>query len=420
LPEKRLKLVFGSIFFLTLVFFIQFLIRLLAGPLLPAIEADLSLSHSQSGIFILLIGAGIFTSQLFAPYLAARKGYRYCILVSLSGASIASAVIGLSRAMWVLNSGYLLLGFACGLYVPSGIALITVLVDKRDWGKAMGIHEIAPSVALILAPIIAAVTVELGSWRDGYLYIAMGLMMLWAVQLFLGPDDVKRPDKPDIATLKRLIVNPSSWKAIALLSIAVGIETGVYSMTPLFLVNERGFNLIGANQLLGYSRIPGLFMVMLSGWLTDRLRPSAMVRTTFLLTGASVSSPGVLPKKWPWDCHFYPGRIFSLPVPSPAGHDIYHHNPCKQNHHDFPDPGCGTDNRRRAFFRCDCLFRGLRLLRCWVCFYRGHIYGRDLFFAPAGRDENVISRCSVTGTMPLICIHSSLETIYSTSDFLRL
>jgi sugar phosphate permease len=45
-------------------------------------------------------------------------------------------------------------------------------------------------------------------------------------------------------------------------------------MTPLFFVNERNFSLIEANHLLSISRIPGIFMVMLSGWLTDRLSVS--------------------------------------------------------------------------------------------------------------------------------------------------
>lgn len=281
---------------MTVIFFIQFLIRLLAGPLLPAIENDLSLSHSQSGVFILLIGAGIFISQLFAPYIASWKGYRCSILMSLSGASISALVIGFSESMWVLNSGYFLLGFTGGLYTPSGISLITVLVDTRDWGKAMGIHEIAPSLALISAPVIATVTVGMGSWRTGYLYVAIVLMILLIFYILQGPDSAERPYKPDIAALKRLVVNPSSWKAIALLSIAVGIETGVYSMTPLFLVNERNFSLVDANHLLSLSRIPGLLMVMLSGWLSDRLSVSAMVRTTFLLTGVSVVFLGCCPR----------------------------------------------------------------------------------------------------------------------------
>jgi len=228
--------------------------------------------------------------------MAAKKGYRSCIYLSLIGASIASIFIGISRSIWMLNIGYFCLGFAAGLYIPSGISLITSLVDTRDWGKAMGIHEIATNLALIFAPIIATVTVGLGSWRHGYLYISIILAILWIFYTFWGTDAPERPNQPDLVVLKHIIFNPSSWKAIALLSIAVGIETGVYSMTPLFFVNERNFSLIEANHLLSISRIPGLFMVLLSGWLTDRLSASLMVRISLLLTGMSVVALGYFPK----------------------------------------------------------------------------------------------------------------------------
>jgi NNP family nitrate/nitrite transporter-like MFS transporter len=75
----------------------------------------------------------------------------------------------------------------------------------------------------------------------------------------------------------------------------VGVETGVYAMTPLFLVNERGFHLADANQLLGLSRIPGLIMVLLAGWITDRLSPVRTISIALGLTGAAVICLGVGP-----------------------------------------------------------------------------------------------------------------------------
>lgn len=283
---------------LTVIFFVQFLIRLLAGPLLPAIENDLSLSHSQSGIFILLIGMGIFFSQLVAPNMAAKFGFRRCITLSLIGASLAALIIGFSRSIWSIDAGYIFLGFTAGLYAPSGISLIMVLVDSRDWGKAMGIHEIAPNLALIFAPVLATATVGLGSWRQGYLYLSIIIALLWVFHMMWGIDSIERPMPPDFSILKKLVVKSSFWKTSALLSLAVGIETGVYSMTPLFFVNERNFSLVDANHLLSMSRIPCLLMVILSGWLTDRFSASKMVRISFALTGISVFLLGVCPRDY--------------------------------------------------------------------------------------------------------------------------
>lgn len=294
--EMELRRGLGPVLLLTFIFFIQFVTRQFAGPLLPAMESELELSHTQSGLFILYIGVGFFLSQICAAILAARWGYRRCILVSLWGTAAASAVVGLLSSTWALNIGFLGLGFTGGIYTPAGIALITVLIRRQDWGKAMGIHELAPNLALILVPFMATAAVAIGSWRLGYLGIAVGLAMLGVVYAWLGVDVRERPSPPDLHRIREILINPSFWYLGLLLSLAVGVETGVYSMVPLFLVNERAFNLADANQLLGLSRIPGLVMVLLSGWITDRLNPTTTISMALGVTGAAIIVMGIGPQ----------------------------------------------------------------------------------------------------------------------------
>ena len=256
--ETELSKCLGPVLLLTLIFFMNFVARQIAGPLLPAMEADLELSHTQSGLFILVMGIGYFVSQISAAFLAAIWGYRRCILISLWGTAVVTAVIGWVDSIGALYMGFLGLGITGGLYVPTGISLITVLVRSQDWGKAIGIHELAPNLALILVPFMATASVTFGSWRLGYLGLAIGLAIMGVVYAWLGVDSHDRPSPPDVDRIRVIVTNPSFWYMALLLSLAVGVETGVYSMVPLFLVNERGFDLADANQLLGLSRIPGI------------------------------------------------------------------------------------------------------------------------------------------------------------------
>jgi NNP family nitrate/nitrite transporter-like MFS transporter len=285
----------GPVLLLTFIFFIHFVVRQIAGPLLPAMEAELGLSHTQSGLFILFTGTGFFLSQIGAAYLIGKWGYRRCILVSLLGTAAAAALVGLLGSVWALYLGFLGLGLTGGLYVPSGIALITVLIRPPDWGKAMGLHEVAPNLALILVPFLATVAVAAGSWRLGYLGLATALALFGVVYAFIGVDSDRRPSPPDLYRLREIATNPSFWYLGLLLSLAVGVETGVYAMVPLFLVNERAFDLADANQLLGLSRIPGLVIVLLAGWISDRLSPSITVSMALGLTGAAVITLGIGP-----------------------------------------------------------------------------------------------------------------------------
>lgn len=293
-PQGReLATVLGPVILLTTIFFINFIARQIAGPSLPAIEEELKLSHSQSGVFILLLGLGFCISQLGAAVLAAKWGYRRCILLSLWGTAAATALIGFAHSVWLLYPLFLTLGMAGGLYVPSGIALITVLVQPKDWGKAMGIHELAPNLALISVPFIATLVVTLGSWRWGYFGCSAVLAVLGTCYLFIGTDSPARPSLPNLKLIAEVLGKPSFWRLSILLSLAVGVETGVYAMTPLFLVSERGFDLADANQLLGLSRIPGVLMVLLSGWLTDRLRPSTAITIALTVTGLGIMGLGL-------------------------------------------------------------------------------------------------------------------------------
>jgi NNP family nitrate/nitrite transporter-like MFS transporter len=284
--------VFWPVIFLTVIFFLHFVTRQLIGPLLPEIELELGLSHTQSGFFVLMMGIGFTISQLGAAFLAARWGYRRCILLSVLGSAAAAFFITQSETFWGLALGCLGVGVAGGLYVPSGIALITMLVQPKDWGKAMGIHELAPNLALLVVPFLATAAVILGSWRYGYLSAASVMAVLGLLYIKTGVDSDQRPTPPNFSRIREIVADPSFWKLCVLLSIAVGVETGVYSMIPLFLVTERGFELSDANQLLGFSRIPGIILVLVSGWLTDRLSPATAITIALGLTGVSVLGLG--------------------------------------------------------------------------------------------------------------------------------
>jgi NNP family nitrate/nitrite transporter-like MFS transporter len=289
---------FGPVLLLTFIFFVHFLVRQIAGPLLPAMEAEMGLSHTQSGFFILLTGVGFCFSQIGAAFLAGVWGYRRCILASLFGAASASLGLALLKSVWALSLGFFVLGMAGGLYVPSGISLITVIIRPRDWGKAMGLHELAPNVALVLVPFLATAAVSVGSWRQGYLLLSAVMAALGAGYAWKGIDAVRRPVAPNLSRIRAIAANPLFWCLAILLSLAVGVETGVYAMTPLYLVNERAFDLAEANRLLGLSRIPGVFMVLLAGYITDRLSPSKAVAMALGLTGAAVVCLALGPESW--------------------------------------------------------------------------------------------------------------------------
>lgn len=278
----------GSVGLLTLLFFVNFSVRQLMGPLLPAIEADLGIGHQQSGTMVLMLGIGLCGGQLVAALLSGWKGYRFSIFISLWGAAATAMMIAVSNSTVALYCAFIGLGLTAGIYSPSGIALVTALVRPPDWGKALSIHEFAPNLALVVAPFVGTAAVAMGSWRSAYVFCALALAVMGTIQGLWGADTSQRPLPAKVEQIKSAISDPSFWVIVLILSLGVCLETGVYTMTPLFLVNECGFELGDANSILGWSRVPALIMVLVAGWITDRFSAGVTIAAALGINGMTI------------------------------------------------------------------------------------------------------------------------------------
>jgi NNP family nitrate/nitrite transporter-like MFS transporter len=277
-----------AILLLTSVFFVNFTSRVLLGPLLPAMEHDLGISHAVIGLFLFMYGLGGFLSQMGASFVIAALDYRRTIIFAFLGQAGAMAGLGLCEPVWIV--GLLLMGVSllgC-LYIPAGIALITHLAAPRQWGKAMGIHEMAPNLGLIVAPFLATAFLAFGGWRGAYLIAGTALGLTGLFYLRWGPGRGIRTSRPKLAVIKEIVSKRAFWAVVFLISLGVAVETGVYSLLPLYLVEERGWELAAANYLVGASRIPSILVVLLAGWISDRLGVSLALAMALGLSGASV------------------------------------------------------------------------------------------------------------------------------------
>ncbi|HSR11410.1 MAG TPA: MFS transporter, partial [Thermodesulfobacteriota bacterium] len=76
------------------------------------------------------------------------------------------------------------------------------------------------------------------------------------------------------------------WLMASFFVVSIGSSVGIFSMIPLFLVNEMEMHRTWANTLIGLSRIFGIVVLFSSGWITSRFgtRPSMIL---FLAATAS-------------------------------------------------------------------------------------------------------------------------------------
>ena len=298
LEVSSLRSQIGPILFLAGIFFLNFLGRIILAPLLPAIEKDLGLDHAGAGSLFLLISSGYFVSLLGSGFVASRLMHKRTIIVSATAIGLALLVISSSNSLLGISMGLVLLGLAAGLYLPSGISTLTSLISPSQWGKALAIHELAPNLAFVAAPLLSEVLLRWFSWRG--ILAVMGIASMVAGMTFgrFGTGGKFPGDAPSVTSVRTILVKPAFWIMTILFSLAITGSLGVYAMLPLYLVTERSMDQYWANTLVAVSRVSGLGMAFLAGWATDRFGARKIMATVFLLTGTMTFLLGVTKGYW--------------------------------------------------------------------------------------------------------------------------
>lgn len=288
----------GPLLFLVGIFFLNFLARIILSPLMPTVEKDLKIGHDEAGSLFLLISLGYCVGLLASGFVSSRLSHRKTIFLSSIAVGFGLMIVSISHNLWAIRSGLIFLGMVAGFYLPSGIATVTELARPEHWGKAIAIHELAPNLGFLIAPLLAEALLGLFSWRGVLSLTGIGSIIAGAIFIFCGKGGAFPGEAPDLKTLRSILVEPSFWIMIALFSLGIGASFGVYSMIPLYLVSEKGMERTWANTLLGLSRIPTLVIVLLSGWVTDRLGTRQTLKAVFLANGLTTMILGVVSGSW--------------------------------------------------------------------------------------------------------------------------
>ena len=296
--HSSLRSQMGPLVFLVGIFFLNFLARVILSPLMPAIEKDLKIGHDEAGSLFFLISFGYCCGLLASGFISSRLSHRKTIFLSSIAVGLGLMIVSVSHNLWAIRSGLIFLGMAAGFYLPSGVATITDLVRPEHLGKAIAIHELAPNLGFVMAPLLAEVLLRLFSWQGVLCLAGAGSMIAGAVFIFWGKGGTFRGEAPDLKTLQSIVGGSSFWILIVLFCLGIGASFGLYSMIPLYLVSEKGMERTWANTLLGLSRISPLVSVLLAGWVTDRLGARRTLKAVFLANGLSTMIFGIVSGSW--------------------------------------------------------------------------------------------------------------------------
>lgn len=289
---------FGQLLFLALIFFLNFMGRISPSPLMPQIEVELKLDHAQAGSFFLIISAGYFVALLGSGFISSRITHKKTIVVSALSVGFALIALSLTHSLFTMRLWFLMTGLAAGIYLPSGIATLTSLIDRQHWGKAIAVHELAPNASFVAAPLLAEGLMGWFSWRGVLACLGIGSVLVGVAFAIFGKGGRFHGEAPGLSVLNILVREPAFWIMTCLFSLGIASTLGIYTMLPLFLVVERGMTRSWANSLVGLSRISGIFMAMVAGLINDWIGPKKTIFGVFLVTGLLSIALGLVSGAW--------------------------------------------------------------------------------------------------------------------------
>ncbi len=120
----------------------------------------------------------ILHCPFFSGFVSARIRHLNTIVLSAVGTGVIFIFTGFSHSLSAMRLGIFLAGACSGLYLSSGIAMLTAIIDRKNWGKALGIHEVAPNLSFLLTPVICELLLLWVSWRQ-ILFVLGGCPFCW-------------------------------------------------------------------------------------------------------------------------------------------------------------------------------------------------------------------------------------------------
>ena len=135
-------------------------------------------------------------------------------------------------------------------------------------------------------------------WRGVLALIGFASVILGLTFLRFGSGGGFTGEAPSPGNVRLLFGKPAFWIMTVLFGLAIGSSIGIYSMMPLYLVAERGFEGEWPTRWSACRGLPVIPIALASGWISDRFGPKPTITAVILFNGLTTILLGILPGRW--------------------------------------------------------------------------------------------------------------------------
>lgn len=262
---------------------------------MPGIIIDLGYSKAQLGILGSIIAISYGFSKFFSGILSDRSSPRYFMAFGLFTTGLINIFFGMSSSLIVFAVLWALNGWCQGFGWPACSRMLVQWYSKSERGSWWSTWNVCHNVGAFSIAVVAGFCVQHFGWRagmyvPGVICIAAGFYLINRLRdnppaVGLPPIDVYRNDISPLEAKTENTARQSTWETLVtsvftnkylwLLGIAYFFvyfaRTAMNDWTPMYLIETKGYSILGANSMATMLEIGGFFGNLCAGWASDYL-----------------------------------------------------------------------------------------------------------------------------------------------------
>jgi MFS family permease len=216
------------------------------------------------------VGLAMTISYLPAGVLSDRIGRRPLIHGAWIIATCATALMAFAKTLPIFTAGMILYGLTGFVTVPLN-SYITAARGKLSVGRTLTLISASFNLGSILGPLIGGWVASQAGLQTNFRLAMIIFVLSTAVILFIRPQPVEAPIPGEGRSGLRFLLNERYLRYTALMFL---VMFGLYlsqPLTPNFLLNERGVDLLRMGQLISARSVGIVLFSLTLGQLNARV-----------------------------------------------------------------------------------------------------------------------------------------------------
>ena len=293
---------------------------------MPGLIQELGFDKSELGllgsVFSITYGISKFASGIISD----QSNPRYFMAIGLMLTGLLNIFFGFSSSLILFSVFWGLNGWFQGFGWPACARLLTHWYSQSERGSWWSTFNVSHNVGAFIIPWIVGACLHYFGWRyamyvPGLLCILGGVFLINRLRdtpqsLGLPPVEKFRNDygsqeleqnNLSLSTKEILVEFIFKNKYLWMLGLAYFfvyiVRTGVNDWTALFLREEKGYSIIGANGCASMFEVGGFFGSLAAGWGSDRLFNAKRGPINVIFAAASIMAIFAfwyVPESYPW------------------------------------------------------------------------------------------------------------------------